>query len=187
MKKQSLNECWTVRRLDGDRQPIVVDLPYDAMLREPRSALSPGGRNIGWFEGHNYEYRKELELRPDEISQRMLLLFEGVYHKAQVYVNDVEVASQINGYLDIYADISDMVRAGTNLIRVVAHASDQPNSRWYTGAGIYRPVWLLSAGERHIMPDGILVRTVAADKGQIGLRVFGSQSGVGSYESAGVR
>lgn len=181
MNKQSLNECWTVRRLDGDGEPVAVDLPYDAMLREPRNASSLGGHNIGWFEGHDYEYRRELELGVDQIERRMMLQFEGVYHKAQVYVNDVEVASQPNGYLDIIADISDVVHAGTNVIRVVAHAADQPNSRWYTGAGIYRPVWLLSGGERCVMPDGVRIRTIAADRGLVGLRVIGSRPGTGTY------
>ena len=79
MKATSLLTGWTCRHL-GDTAPgKTVTLPHDAMLAEPRTALSAGGTNTGWYEGHDYEYRRTLTVPENELADTHILEFEGVY------------------------------------------------------------------------------------------------------------
>lgn len=70
----------------------------------------------------------------------MILEFEGIYKDAAVYVNDRKAAFHGYGYTGFYVDITEYLQPGQNQLRVEVRNSDQPNSRWYTGTGIYRPV-----------------------------------------------
>lgn len=171
MKKIDFNQGWTCRRCNDPASEQQITIPHDAMCREKRTIHSAGRHNIGWFEGHDYEYIKRF-VPPREYSS-FVLEFEGVYHDAQVYVNDQLVMERPYGYTCFCGDITAYLRRDTeNEIRVVAHNTDQPNSRWYTGSGIYRPVWLYAAREQHIKVNGIRIRTVSVgDTAHIGVRV----------------
>ena len=84
MKPTLLLTGWTCRHL-GDTAPgKTVTLPHDAMLAEPRTALSAGGTNTGWYEGYDYEYRRTLTVPENELADTHILEFEGVYHNAEV-------------------------------------------------------------------------------------------------------
>ena len=84
MKATSLLTGWTCRHL-GDTAPgKPVTLPHDAMLAEPRTALSAGGTNTGWYEGYDYEYRRTLTVPENALADTHILEFEGVYHNAAV-------------------------------------------------------------------------------------------------------
>ena len=157
MEKQDFNTGWTFERLGTDAPACRVDLPHDAMLGEPRREDCPGGTNTGWFEGHDYRYSKTLTLTESQAGQTVLLEFEGVYHNAVVEVNGTRVAGRPYGYSNFTADLTGRVRVGDNTVTVTARNADQPNSRWYSGAGIYRPVWLYLAPAEHIRLDGVRV------------------------------
>ncbi len=159
MKKIPLMEGWTYRRLGTDEAFRPIALPYDCMLHEARSDDSPGGCNNGWFEGYDYEFRKQFELAPEELGKTRWIEFEGIYHRGEVYVNGEFVASRPNGYLGLLADITNMLRAGTNELYVIARGSDIPNARWYTGVGIYRPVTLHEGEGTVIRPNSIRIAT----------------------------
>ena len=171
MKATSLLTGWTCRHL-GDTAPgKTVTLPHDAMLAEPRTALSAGGTNTGWYEGYDYEYRRTLTVPENALADTHILEFEGVYHNAEVWLNGQKAAFRPYGYTNFYVDCAPYLHAGENELRVIAHNADQPNSRWYSGAGIYRPVQLWTAGGAHIALNGVKIRTLSLDPAVVEVRV----------------
>lgn len=177
MKATSLSAGWVCRHL-GDTAPgAPVTIPHDAMLAEPRSALSAGGTNTGWYEGHDYEYLRTLTIPESELSRTHILEFEGVYHNAEVWLNGQKAAFRPYGYTNFYVDCTPYLRAGENELRVIARNADQPNSRWYSGAGIYRPVQLWTGGEQHILLNGVKIRTLSLQPAVVEVRVKTSAPG----------
>ena len=171
MKATSLLTGWTCRHL-GDTAPgKTVTLPHDAMLAEPRTALSAGGTNTGWYEGYDYEYRRTLTVPENALADTHILEFEGVYHNAEVWLNGQKAAFRPYGYTNFYVDCAPYLHAGENELRVIARNADQPNSRWYSGAGIYRPVQLWTAGGAHIALNGVKIRTLSLDPAVVEVRV----------------
>ena len=171
MKATSLLTGWTCRHL-GDTAPgKPVTLPHDAMLAEPRTALSAGGTNTGWYEGYDYEYQRTLTVPENELADTHILEFEGVYHNAEVWLNGQKAAFRPYGYTNFYVDCAPYLHAGENELRVIARNADQPNSRWYSGAGIYRPVQLWTAGGAHIALNGVKIRTLSLDPAVVEVRV----------------
>lgn len=171
MKPTPLLTGWTCRHL-GDTAPgKTVTLPHDAMLAEPRTALSAGGTNTGWYEGYDYEYRRTLTVPENELADIHILEFEGVYHNAEVWLNGQKAAFRPYGYTNFYVDCAPYLHAGENELRVIARNADQPNSRWYSGAGIYRPVQLWTARGVHITLNGVKIRTLSLDPAVVEVRV----------------
>lgn len=171
MKPTPLLTGWTCRHL-GDTAPgKPVTLPHDAMLAEPRTALSAGGTNTGWYEGYDYEYRRTLTVPENELADTRILEFEGVYHNAEVWLNGQKAAFRPYGYTNFYVDCAPYLHAGENELRVIARNADQPNSRWYSGAGIYRPVQLWTARSAHIALNGVKIRTLSLDPAVVEVRV----------------
>lgn len=171
MKPTPLLTGWTCRHL-GDTAPgKTVTLPHDAMLAEPRTALSAGGTNTGWYEGYDYEYRRTLTVPENELADTHILEFEGVYHNAEVWLNGQKAAFRPYGYTNFYVDCAPYLHAGENELRVIARNADQPNSRWYSGAGIYRPVQLWTARGAHIALNGVMIRTLSLDPAIVEVRV----------------
>ena len=127
-----------------------IDLPHDWLIYDT-SALYEN--SIGW-------YRKTLRLTGEDIrgGRRYLLYFEGVYMDSSVYVNGRFVGEWKYGYSSFEHDLTDALVDGDNDIFVkVVHQS--PNSRWYSGAGIYRNVWLKTRGRNYIETDGVYAST----------------------------
>ena len=171
MKPTPLLTGWTCRHL-GDTAPgKAVTLPHDAMLAEPRTAISAGGTNTGWYEGYDYEYQRTLTVPENELADTHILEFEGVYHNAEVWLNGQKAAFRPYGYTNFYVDCAPYLHAGENELRVIARNVDQPNSRWYSGAGIYRPVQLWKARGAHITLNGVKIRTLSLQPAIVEVRV----------------
>lgn len=171
MKPTPLLTGWTCRHL-GDTAPgKPVTLPHDAMLAEPRTALSAGGTNTGWYEGYDYEYQRTLTVPENELADTHILEFEGVYHNAEVWLNGQKAAFRPYGYTNFYVDCAPYLHSGENELRVIARNADQPNSRWYSGAGIYRPVQLWTARGAHIALNGVKICTLSLDPAIVEVRV----------------
>ena len=171
MKPTPLLTGWTCRHL-GDTAPgKAVTLPHDAMLAEPRTAISAGGTNTGWYEGYDYEYQRTLTVPENELADTHILEFEGVYHNAEVWLNGQKAAFRPYGYTNFYVDCAPYLHAGENELRVIARNADQPNSRWYSGAGIYRPVQLWTARGARIALNGVKIRTLSLDPAVVEVRV----------------
>ena len=179
MKATEWNQGWRYRHFQEEDEPWTsVELPHDAMLREPRRPDAPSGANSGWFVGRDYEYVKEI--RTDKLGPHdtMILEFEGVYQHSEVWMDDRKLSFHPYGYTGFFVNLSGKIQpGGKGLIRVVARNAEQPNSRWYSGAGIYRPVTLWTAGAQYICPDGIKVSTLGTDPCAIHVSLQASSAG----------
>lgn len=129
---------------------MPVDLPHDAMLLEKRDGGCRNGVNSGYFPGGKYTYEKAFEPDAAMLGKSVVLHFEGVYQNCTVLVNGQTVGSHKYGYTAFDVDISDAVHAGSNTVTVLVDNSLEPNCRWYSGSGIYRPVQLLIREQNHI-------------------------------------
>ena len=179
MKAIPFHNGWTCRHLDAPGPGTPVMIPHDAMLAEPRSELAASGINGSWFEGYDYLYENHFTPGPELAGKKLTLEFEGVYRKAEVSVNGKTLAFRPYGYTNFYVDVTDHLNIGQdNLIQVIARNADQPNSRWYSGAGIYRPVTLWVAEPEHIRMNGIRIRTVSIDPAVVEVSVKTTGAGL---------
>ncbi len=153
MTRTLFDRGWEWRNVDNALwQP--ADLPHDAMLHEERSPATANGSHTGWFPGGRYVYRKTW--RAPVEPGRLSLFFEGVYRKSRVLINGVDAGGCLGGYTEFEVRIDHLVERGAdNLIEVHIDNSEEPNSRWYSGSGIYRHVWLLEQNEVRIWPGGV--------------------------------
>ncbi|TCD53872.1 glycoside hydrolase family 2 protein [Alloscardovia theropitheci] len=177
MRSVTLHTQWAYRHLDSNEVWQDVTIPHDAMLSEPRYEQAISGINSGWYDGRDYEYVRTISLADLEecadVTQSIddgadkgiyVLEFEGVYQHARVYLDDREIAYRPYGYTNFTVDISEQLRDGKpHRLRVIARNADQPNSRWYSGAGIYRPVRLWYAYDNAIDIDGLYMTTESID------------------------
>ncbi len=165
-----------------------VNLPHDAMIGKPRAAGNPGGANVGYFPGSVANYRKRFTVPEAWQGQSVQLEFEGVYMHAEVSVNNQLVHRRPYGYSSFVVDITPYLMYGQeNTVGVVANNTAQPNSRWYTGTGIYRHVWLHVGGAVHIRPWGVFVTTPVVDPEASVVEVTTELAGLSSLEGALLR
>ena len=158
MKRTDFCQGWTYR-VWGVPGGAPVSLPHDYSQHLPRSAASKSGSAGGWFQGANIIYDKEIDVTEELLSQRVMLEFEGVLPGAEVYLDDALLLRQPYGYLSFVADLTPHLRLGTQKIRVNVHGDALPNSRWYVGTGICRPVYLLQSPKACIEPWGLHAQT----------------------------
>jgi beta-galactosidase len=170
MKRFAFHDGWQFREkvnpfaeLSGTAIPFRdVRLPHDAMIGGERSpGLEPA---TAYFPGGVYEYRKAFTLPPEAgpaEQARVMLEFEGVYRGAMVSLNGAHAGSHAYGYTGFAIDVTGLIVPGENRLEVEARAHQ--DSRWYSGAGIYRPVWLWTGGPVHIALDGLVVTTPDID------------------------
>lgn len=153
---------------DWNYQGRTIRLPHDAMLEQPRNPKSEGGSANAYFEGGEYIYEKQFEVSEQWRGKHILLQFEGVYKNCKVFVNGKEAGGADYGYIPFFVCLDHLLDYGTeNVITVKADNRNLPNARWYTGGGIYRPVWLWIGETAYIQPEGIRVRTVSWNPAQI--------------------
>jgi hypothetical protein len=175
MKKFNFCDGWNFKK-QGAGKSECVDLPHDAMINETRDPQAVSGSAGAFFPGGVYEYEKSFLVPNDWAEKSVTFKFEGVYKNSKVYLNGEETGGCAYGYSQFYVHADKLLRYGKeNCIRVVARNDDQPNSRWYTGSGIYRPVWLLLSGKSHIDIDGIKISTLSYNPARI--RVNTSHTG----------
>ena len=151
-----LNKGWFFCKEDGI--PVETDLPHDAMLAEARDRICRNGVNTGYFPGGKYRYEKRFVLEEAAVGKSIVLHFEGVYQNCKVYLNGLAVGAHHYGYTAFDVDISNAVQAGENLLRVTVDNSLEPNCRWYSGSGIYRPVTMCIQDKNHI--SGVHLETL---------------------------
>ena len=152
----------------------TVDLPYDWDIFEgPNSGQGTTGTGGGWFEAGKGEYRKEFRVESLELRDKLVKLhFEGVYQKAEVYVNGQRAGQHHYGYTPFTVDVTPYInkdKKQANEVVVKVDNSQQPNCRWYSGSGIYRHVWLETMPALHITENGVFVTTpeVSSDKARV--------------------
>lgn len=183
MKRYSFCSGWTYRRLGTDGPGMPVQIPHDAMLAEKRSEDAACGINGGWFEGYDYLYEKHFTPGTDLRDKTIFLEFEGVYQKAEVYINGQQLYFRPYGYTNFYVDLTGhLIIDADNVIQVVSRTANQPNSRWYTGAGLYRPVNLWIADAEHILLNGVQIRTLSINPAKVEISVKTSCEGMVSVD-----
>ena len=161
MKRISFCENWLFGKSGNEKEPVL--LPHDATQLEERSADAPSGAGGAFYHGGCYEYTKKIDVPESWRDKAVSLLFEGVYPKAKVLLNGQEIGGCAYGYSQFEVPLTGLRYGEENEITVIADNSETPNSRWYAGAGIYRPVWLLVGGAVRIPNDGIRVTTLSID------------------------
>ena len=175
MQQQLFNTGWRYARIEGtfDEKPEYTDitLPHDAQISEPRNPAYETGFGGGYFRGGVYMYKKNFTLPEDWRGDTVSLLFEGAYQWAEVTLNNQLLATQPYGYSSFIVNLAEHVRFDAdNLLEVKINNAAVPNSRWYSGAGLYRHVWLMrGAASAYIEPWGVQITTpeVSADSSVI--------------------
>jgi len=167
--RTTLHDGWTVgpklgpfEAAEGERRPVPVTLPHDALRDLPRSAADPQGVHTGYTPGGVFEYVRSLEVPEHWRSRTVVLEFEGVYRDAVVFVDGQVVAHQADGYAGFSVVLDPFLSFGS-VSRISVEARAHRDSRWYSGAGIYRPVHLVVADPVHIPLDGVHVQTPDID------------------------
>ncbi len=179
MKKINFNHHWNVYQKNNTHGVKAIDLPHDAMLSETRTVDSFGGKNIGWFESHDYVYEKTFEVPDIYQEQSIVFEFEGVYHHAEIYINGKKAGYRPYGYTNFYVEADKYLKKDKkNKIEVYAYNSDQPNSRWYSGTGIYRPVHMYVLPKKHMLINGLKVKTINHEIPEIEVFVDTNDKGI---------
>lgn len=151
----------------------TLDLPHDYQFEQPWAENENKGRGFkrmceGW-------YRKTFNVPESLKGRRVLLDFEGVMYVSDVYVNGKKVASNEYGYTGFEADITKAVHyGGNNVVAVYSNTGAVNASRWYTGGGIYRNVWLDATNDTRIARHGLYV-TTEGEKVKVQVQVVGWQ------------
>ncbi len=168
MKKETFDLGWEYTEATGFAASFAqwqpVNLPHDLSIHKTRSQSYATGSGGGYAWSGVVTYRKKFTIPAEWRGQSVQVEFEGVYMNAEVSINGQLVALHPYGYTSFLVDLSAHLKyAEENLLTVVVNNSAQPNSRWYSGTGIYRHVWLRTGGSTHIRPWGVFVTTSVAD------------------------
>ncbi|MCT2086182.1 DUF4982 domain-containing protein [Microbacterium enclense] len=169
MIREPLLHGWTVgpklgafEQRDAATAFVPVTLPHDALRDLPRDPASPQGVTSGYYPGGVFEYVRELDVPEAWREKTVLLEFEGVYRDAVVFVNGDRAAHEASGYAAFTVRLDAYLRFGrTN--RITVEARVHKDSRWYTGAGIHRPVHLIVADPVHLALDATRITTPDID------------------------
>jgi beta-galactosidase len=171
MIRSSFNDGWQIRpkvnpfaELSGATFPFQqVTIPHDALIGQERTTQASGESAAGaYFPSGVFEYRKTFTVPQEHRGKRILIEFEGVYRDAVVHINGDYAGQRPYGYSSFRIDATRFLRFGEdNEIRVEARS--HRDSRWYTGAGIYRDTWMLVGGLVRIAPQGLRITTPDID------------------------
>ena len=184
MKGLDFNREWVVTK-EGQTGARQVNLPDDAMLYEDRSKDNPGKGALGYFANGCYTYTKELQAPIEWQDGTVIMECEGVYQNSKVLINGKEIYQRPYGYSNYFVNLTnELVYGAVNEIQIIADNSKAPNSRWYSGSGVYREVKLYVGGRYVIAPEGLKVTTVSADTVKVDVDVL--EAGLASQASVDV-
>lgn len=177
---EKFNDGWRFRLGDDQNAASVgyndgrwgrVQLPHDWTVKQTLSpslasatGYLPGG--IGW-------YRKQFHVEDVKKGEKIYLYFEGVYNRSEVFVNGHALGKRPNGYISFMYDATPYINfGGENTLSVRVDHSQDADSRWYTGSGIYRDVWMVTANAVHIDQWGVYAYpSVSKGKGTLHVEV----------------
>lgn len=164
------NDGWIVRKpmgpfaavMGGSEDVREVTLPHDSLRDATRSPDAPSGSASAYYPSGAWTYVKTFDAPADWAGKRVALQFDGVASNALVYINEALVAQRPYTYARFSADLTAFIKPGeSNQIRVEVRV--HKDSRWYTGAGIYRQVQLLVSEPVHIVADSLFTETQSID------------------------
>lgn len=173
MKRFDFNQSWQFVKMEAETTPTPVSLPHDAMLHEVRSPDCVNGKTTGYFPGGKYLYAKTFTVPPEWAENCAYLEFEGVYQNAVVRLNGEDLCRYPYGYTNFHVELTGQLHAGEQArIEVFVDNAGEPNTRWYSGSGIYRPVWLYVGEKSHIEIDGVQVTTISHNPAIVRVRTL---------------
>lgn len=189
MQKRLFNDGWQVAAgvqdpfavlFGGAAQGRPVTLPHDAMIEEERDPACGSGTQSGFYPARSYTYAKRFTAPEGWQGLRTLLEFEGVMQKAMVYLNGEFLGGHSYGYTGFTVDLTPYLRYDEeNELKVLALGQERA-SRWYSGMGIYRDVYICQGEELYISPNSLRVTTEAVEDGYAVLRVDGEAANQGA-------
>ena len=180
-QKESFNENWTFHLGDDaeaykpefdDSGWRKLDVPHDWAIEGEFSEKNPSGSGGGALPGGIGWYRKTFTVDKKSEGKKIFIDFDGVYMNSEVWINGISLGMRPYGYISFQYDLTEHIRFGeNNLIAVRVDNSEQPNSRWYSGCGIYRNVWLTITDPIHVDLWGTYVTTPEITKEQASVLV----------------
>ncbi|MCB0752441.1 MAG: beta galactosidase jelly roll domain-containing protein, partial [Ignavibacteriae bacterium] len=141
-----------------------LDLPHDWSIEGEISEDAPAGGNGGYFPTGIGWYRKHFDIIKEDLNKIIWIEFDGVYMNSDVWINGNYLGNYPYGYSSFYYNITPYLKEGENIISVRVDNYQQPNSRWYSGSGIYRNIWLIKQDPLHIAHWGVYVTTPEVSK-----------------------
>lgn len=173
-RKQLFNDGWKFWLGDeatastvgfDDASWRTLTLPHDWSIEHDFDVKYPSGNDGGYVMTGIGWYRKSFLVPSNMVDKRLSLYFEGVYMNSEVFVNGQSVGKRPYGYSSFIYDITPYVKVGEqNVVAVRVDNSKQRNCRWYTGAGIYRHVWLVTTEALHVAHWGTYITTPEVTK-----------------------
>ena len=159
-----------------------VNLPHDWSVEGTFDPKSPTGGAEGFLPQGTGWYRRAFNAPDGWRGKCVAVEFEGVYMNARVWINDKELGFHPYGYTGFSYDLTPFLKVGKeNILTVRVDSSKQRNSRWYSGSGIYRHVWLTVTDPVHVSPWGVFVRTteLAGGKAKVAVDAEVANDGTG--------
>ena len=184
MKAYDFNTGWelvkTQKEFPFTTTRSQVTLPYDVLLNEPRTPDAPGGSAKGFYPSLTCTLEKKFTVPAEWRGQQIALEFEGVYSNSMVYLNHEYIGGCKNGYMNFVLPLDEALFYGRENTLTVKTRTMQ-DSRWYSGAGIYRNVNLLLGGECCVTPYGLRVTVKETDEAGALLEVASELHNAGRY------
>ena len=139
----------------------TLNLPHDWSIELPFDSTSPTGNGGGALRGGIGWYRKTFTVPASSKEKHVFIDFDGVYMNSEVFINGHSLSVRPNGYISFRYDLTPYLKFDNekNIIAVKISNDPQPNSRWYSGSGIYRHVWLTVTNPVHIEQWGVYITT----------------------------
>ncbi|MFT3679249.1 MAG: glycoside hydrolase family 2 TIM barrel-domain containing protein [Ferruginibacter sp.] len=161
-----------------------LNLPHDWSIELPFDSTSPTGTGGGALRGGLGWYRKSFSLPETDRHKNVFIDFDGVYCNSEVFINGHSLGIRPSGYISFRYDLTPYLKFGkeTNTIAVKVDNSQQPNSRWYSGSGIYRNVWLVKTGKAYVENWGTYVTTPAVSAKQSTIKIKTTVNSDGNYD-----
>lgn len=148
-----------------------VQLPHDWSIEQPFDQYSPSGNGGAALRGGTAMYKKVFTVPASDKGKHLFIDFDGVYMNSTVWINGHQLGERPNGYISFQYELTPYLNFGaSNEIKVLVH-NHQPNSRWYSGSGIYRNVWLEKKGDVYVDNYGTYITTPQVTARQATLNV----------------
>lgn len=147
----------------NDRNWRTLNLPHDWSIEGKYSKDAPGGGSVGYLPTGIGWYRKHFNIPGKLLNREVKIQFDGVYQNSDVWINGHHLGNHPYGYTPFVYDLTPFLKKGENVIAVRVDNLNQPNTRWYSGSGVYRNVWMIITDHLHIAHDGVYVTTPVAN------------------------
>jgi beta-galactosidase len=150
----------------NDSKWRTLRLPHDWSIEGQFDERNPSGVGGGALPGGIGWYRKTFKLPSDDKEKTIFIDFDGVYRNSEVWINGQYLGKRPYGYISFRYELTKYLKFGdsTNVIAVKVDNSQQPNSRWYSGSGIYDNVWLVKTGKAYVEQSGTYITTPKVDQ-----------------------